>query len=38
LVFPELDTLAHMQQRSQVISQFYQLATEPAQRPLRQQA
>ncbi|MAD76471.1 MAG: hypothetical protein CML20_17065 [Rheinheimera sp.] len=38
LVFPELDTLAQMQQRSQVISQFYQLATEPAQRPLRQQA
>lgn len=38
LVFPELDTLAQMQRRSQVISQFYQLATEPAQRPLRQQA
>lgn len=38
LVFPELDTLAQMQQRSQVISRFYQLATEPAQRPLRQQA
>jgi hypothetical protein len=38
LVFPELDTLAQMQRRSAVISQFYQLATEPAQRPLRQQA
>ncbi|KKO44585.1 hypothetical protein WG68_14915 [Arsukibacterium ikkense] len=38
LVFPEFDTLAQMQRRSQVISQFYQLATEPAQRPLRQQA
>lgn len=38
LVFPELDTLAQMQRRSQVISQFYQLATEPMQRPLRQQA
>ena len=38
LVFPEFDTLAKMQQRSQVISRFYQLATEPAQRPLRQQA
>ncbi|MDX1676331.1 putative metalloprotease CJM1_0395 family protein [Arsukibacterium sp.] len=38
LVFPELDTLAQMQQRSQIISRFYQLATEPAQRPLRQQA
>ncbi|KKO48488.1 hypothetical protein VT06_11415 [Arsukibacterium sp. MJ3] len=38
LVFPEFDTLAQMQRRSMVISQFYQLATEPAQRPLRQQA
>jgi hypothetical protein len=38
LVFPEFDTLAQMQRRNMVISQFYQLATEPAQRPLRQQA
>lgn len=38
LVFPEFDTLAQMQRRGQVISLFYQLATEPAQRPLRQQA
>lgn len=38
LVFPEFDTLAQLQRRSEVISRFYQLATEPAQRPLRQQA
>lgn len=38
IAFPEFDTLAQMQRRSRVISQFYQLATEPAQRPLRQQA
>lgn len=38
LVLPEFDTLAQMARRSQVISQFYQLASEPAQRPLRQQA
>ena len=38
LVFPEFDTLAQMQRRNDVISRFYVQATEPAQRPLRQQA